>query len=483
MSDFKPCRGCGAQLHVTAVTCPKCGAPQAVTAASQNAPASALPTATLRYSDIPFYRRRWCFTLMFLVLMPVAMLVALTGPLYRLRKQTVEKLPTSWRVTYILLAVVWIGLAVAEFAVMLNRGGVFSNETGSLATDSGTGCSNKQTLKTLKELFLTASKTPMLSAGIDPYNGSDIGDVTAQLPINITGIRTNPGGKNGKKLSCAAMMEITLPPNVSAKVTPTMAQALFEQTSAAQSVQTEGNVIRAQIEYTVQATDNGKDFYVELDGYQGLLQMIATAKFGGHLNDMVVAPSSQTSERSTEGATNSAGAVVAAGTNAQVAVTAAATATPTTPTTPSAPVQTAAAAANVVAVPAKSQPPMCATGGKRVFVCITQTARKLVEVCELPTTISYTFGKPQEKPELSFAVPKAAASGYRWNGTGRYMNNSLNLPNGTTVYRVYSSIERGPSGVSSAGVEVVINGKPVADVKCDMDTERSDLESVDVKAE
>lgn len=476
MSDFRPCRGCGAQLHVTAVTCPKCGAPQAATASSPNlnTAASSLPTGALNYSDIPFYRRRWCFNLLFLALMPISILVALTGPLYRLRRQTVEKLPTSWRVCYVLIAFFWMGLAVLELVVTLNRADVFSHETGGAAADSGMGCSNKQTLTTLKELFLTASKAPMLSAGIDPYNGSDISDVTAQLPINIAGVRTNPNGKNGRKLSCAATMEITLPPTVAAKITPTMAQALFEQTSAAQSVQTEGNVIRDQVAYTVQATDNGKDFYVELDGYQGLLQMITTAKFGGHLSTMAAVAASEQTAGSTAAANTTPAAVATAVTAAPPAV-AAATAPPSAP-------MPSAAAPNVATKPANSPPPMCATGGKQVFVCTTQTARKLVEVCELATTFSYTFGKPQERPELAFTVSKSSASGYRWDGTGRYMNNSLNLPNGNTEYRVYNSIERDPNGTSAAGVQVVVKGKEVADVKCDMNTERSDLESLDVKA-
>ena len=62
------------------------------------------------------------------------------------------------------------------------------------------------------------------------------------------------------------------------------------------------------------------------------------------------------------------------------------------------------------------------------------------------------------------------------------MNHSINVPNGATEYRVYRSVERDPNGTVDAGVHVVANGKPVADVKCDMKTEDSDLENLDVKA-
>lgn len=127
-------------------------------------------------------------------------------------------------------------------------------------------------------------------------------------------------------------------------------------------------------------------------------------------------------------------------------------------------------------------PSACTSGARSVFVCLATKGRKRVEVCESASSLSYSFGKLGETAELAFTAPKAAVSGYRWNGMGRYVNNALNLPNGTAVYRVYTSIDRG-EGTRSAGVDVAVSGKPVANVKCDMETERSDLESVDVKAE
>ena len=97
-----------------------------------------------------------------------------------------------------------------------------------------------------------------------------------------------------------------------------------------------------------------------------------------------------------------------------------------------------------------------------------------------PSMVSYSFGLVGQKADLAISVPKSSVSGYRWDGFGRYMNNSINVPNGATEYRAYRSVERDPNGTVAAGVHVVLNGKQVADVKCDMATEDSDLENTDV---
>ena len=468
MSDFKPCRGCGAQLHVTAVTCPKCGAPQSDTVASPNAAASALPTATLRYSDIPFYRRRWCFTLMFLVLMPVAMLVALTGPLYRLRKQTVEKLPTSWRVTYVLLAVVWMGLAVAEFAVTLNRGGVFS---------SSGACGDSGTTALVKDIFLKDATTALAATGA----AAEANAALKRMTISISGVRTNAATKGNKKLSCTATMEITIPAAAAAALNSPMAKVFFGSNATTQSVQTEGNRVRDQINYTSQLADNGKEFFVEVTGYEGLLgivTLVATSDLG----------ESSKEPASPNPAANPAVAPVKAPIVSALNQTDNAAASPGLSSPGPTPAVVAAAAVPVtIAEPVKNEPvtvavpSACAVGTKSVFVCLTSAARKRVEVCDAGASVSYSFGKIGDKPELTFAARKASASGFRWDGFTRGMTNSLNLPNGTTEYRVYSGIERDPNGTSWAGVHVVVNGKQVADVTCDINTVRSDLEGLDVK--
>lgn len=153
--------------------------------------------------------------------------------------------------------------------------------------------------------------------------------------------------------------------------------------------------------------------------------------------------------------------------------------------TPATPTSAPSAPSTLTATPAAmrtAEPNGCSPGAKQVFVCVTQAARKRIEVCASSSTVSYTFGRPGNKPDMAVAVPKAMASGFSWTRLG--MGNaitSINVPTGNTEYRVYKNIERDPNGKSWAGVHVVVNGKQVADVECDMSTEKSDLESVDLK--
>ena len=51
MTGMVSCRGCGKEIHSTALMCPMCGAPQAVAAQSVEAPVYAAPTAPPGYAS------------------------------------------------------------------------------------------------------------------------------------------------------------------------------------------------------------------------------------------------------------------------------------------------------------------------------------------------------------------------------------------------------------------------------------------------
>lgn len=82
MSNFVHCRGCGVQIHESAPTCPKCGAPQFLAAPSATAVAGPAPATPSAYSQVPWYRRRWLLVVSLLTIAPIAGLIALTGPMY-----------------------------------------------------------------------------------------------------------------------------------------------------------------------------------------------------------------------------------------------------------------------------------------------------------------------------------------------------------------------------------------------------------------
>lgn len=130
MTTFVHCRGCGTQIHETAPTCPKCGAPQFVAAPAPSPPAAPMaapiahspaPAATTpavaprRYADVPWYRRRWVLLLIALVLPPVAALIAWTGNVHYLSRGTVKTFPKSLRIVLTVLAgLILLFLAIDE---------------------------------------------------------------------------------------------------------------------------------------------------------------------------------------------------------------------------------------------------------------------------------------------------------------------------------------------------------------------------------
>lgn len=115
---------------------------------------------------------------------------------------------------------------------------------------------------------------------------------------------------------------------------------------------------------------------------------------------------------------------------------------------------------------------VCPPSSETIFECAT-TNNKHIEVCDNKKTIGYKFGKVDQKPELSFSVPRQRASTYQWNGMGSNENYSVTVPNGKTLYTVFSSFDKN-SMTAKSGVRVEQNGKTLATVYCDEDIEIRD---------
>lgn len=107
----------------------------------------------------------------------------------------------------------------------------------------------------------------------------------------------------------------------------------------------------------------------------------------------------------------------------------------------------------------------CPKGSETVFSCIAAKG-KVIQVCDSGKTIDYSFGKPST-PEIVVRAPRNEASTYQWQGLGRSISYSVQVPNGNTTYSVFWSLDRATSEREiDAGVRVEVNKKPVANVKC-----------------
>ncbi|WP_277058223.1 hypothetical protein [Trichlorobacter lovleyi] len=116
---------------------------------------------------------------------------------------------------------------------------------------------------------------------------------------------------------------------------------------------------------------------------------------------------------------------------------------------------------------------------KTIFACST-TNGKQVEVCDNGDTLEYSFGKPG-KLEKNFKIERTNASTYQWNGMGRYMNYTVELPTGDTVYSIFTGADK-IDMKSESGVNVSVKGKNVATVKCNEKKKMTvDIEGIDLK--
>lgn len=123
----------------------------------------------------------------------------------------------------------------------------------------------------------------------------------------------------------------------------------------------------------------------------------------------------------------------------------------------------------------------CEGGSKTVFSCLT-TKGKQIEVCDAGETMEYSFGKPKGKPEIVVKIPRSQASTSQWNGMGRYMSYSVDIPNGNTTYNVFWGVDRlTDEHAIEAGVNVLISNKMAATVKCSGKKIEQDMEGIDLK--
>jgi hypothetical protein len=121
-------------------------------------------------------------------------------------------------------------------------------------------------------------------------------------------------------------------------------------------------------------------------------------------------------------------------------------------------------------------------GGKTLFFCTTVKGKQ-IEVCDSEKTIDYSFGKPQEKPEIDIKVPRDQASTFQWAGVGSSESYAIDIPNGKATYNVFWGVDRlTDAHAIEAGVNVLMDKNLVTTVKCSGKDVVNNIEGVKLKA-
>ncbi|MBS0224855.1 MAG: hypothetical protein JSS25_00745 [Proteobacteria bacterium] len=74
----------------------------------------------------------------------------------------------------------------------------------------------------------------------------------------------------------------------------------------------------------------------------------------------------------------------------------------------------------------------CSPGSRLAFSCDLDNAKR-VEICQKPDSLTYAYGKPGQKPEMTFEVTNKQAFDVISSGSGGG-SDYLVLPNGKTMY-------------------------------------------------
>ena len=66
---------------------------------------------------------------------------------------------------------------------------------------------------------------------------------------------------------------------------------------------------------------------------------------------------------------------------------------------------------------------------------------------------------------MALSIPRDKATTFQWKGFGRYINHSVQIPNGNTVYEVFSSADRIENDITF-GINVSVDGNNIANILC-----------------
>lgn len=107
------CRGCGKEIHNSAVACPHCGAPQKSAPAVMN---TSGPFTS--YEQVPWFRKNWFAIVCFLIFTPGLLFILGTGDVYYEKKGELKTYSKTAKIVLMVLA----SLALVRVLVTLVKG-------------------------------------------------------------------------------------------------------------------------------------------------------------------------------------------------------------------------------------------------------------------------------------------------------------------------------------------------------------------------
>lgn len=452
MTDFVPCVGCGASLHRTAQTCPKCGAPQPAAASSTVNSPRAPDSMTAPPVVPPLYRRNGFVVIALLLIPVVALVIAVTGPVYRKYRRpdnSVFYLTTSrWLIA--LIASGWMLLWVFGFGQRFDR-------VAGLLEPARLTCDAPAVAGVVKDIVTQQVSEMDEFKLLAQVPGSPVAGAIAtvkSMPMKLVAT-TSPGG-NKRALQCTGQLEIGLTPALTAAMDSPMMQISLQQSASTRDVQRSGNRLLTAVEYTVTRT-GGDEIQVELHASDGLRQVLGALG----LFDAV---------RSKEGSANAAPGAGPSGSPLPATTAPTAAANASEPASSMVAGQTSPSAPTSEPVIAKESP-LCQVNEGTIFGC--STGKKLVAICQRdgedgsPKVLTYRIGTSAQAVEMSYPEREVAASTVFRSGVLIYpdQRRGVALSFGRGDYR-YVLHHAAADPTQRSGVLVEKSGQRIAELDC-----------------
>lgn len=110
----------------------------------------------------------------------------------------------------------------------------------------------------------------------------------------------------------------------------------------------------------------------------------------------------------------------------------------------------------------------CQAGSEPVQSCSLSGGNKVLDVCLMQDSMSYSFGKAGEDPDLRLSAPITQAGYVPWNGVGRSIYEEVSFYNQGVTYLVWYAVDRTIDAHPISGGIVVRQGdKQLATMSCD----------------
>lgn len=107
-------------------------------------------------------------------------------------------------------------------------------------------------------------------------------------------------------------------------------------------------------------------------------------------------------------------------------------------------------------------------GSETLFSCTFKNGKKSVALCLGSGRVSYSFGPAGGQPELALSHDLTEVGYYPWQGIGRYITETIVIPNSGYSYEINYAIDRNELDVPTWGSLNVYKGADqLAALECD----------------